>query len=154
MIVRSGLLLAWLVSGCAEKETPEEDTDVATDTDTEPDTDVVDSDEPEPPAPTITAAFTPATVAPGESAELAVTIENFTVVDPTATPTPKPAEGEGHYHVYYTDADYIAAWTPSITIKTAADDPPGDYVFDIRLVDSSHLDIDPQVSVTVTLTVE
>lgn len=37
---------------------------------------------------------------------------------------------------------------------TTVDDPPGDYVFRIVLVDSGHIDIVPTVDTEVTLTIE
>lgn len=150
-MMRSGLLLSWLAMGCAgEEEAPAEDSDVGTE--------VVDSDEPEPEpepaAPTIEASFTNPVVAAGESAELVVTIENFTVVDPTASPTPKPKDGEGHFHLFLDGALFVAAWTPTVTIATDPEDAPGDYVFRVALVDSGHFEVEPAVSTEVTLTIE
>jgi len=107
-----------------------------------------------PPSPTVSAAFTPATVVAGESSQLDVVIENFEVVDPTTSPMPEVAPGEGHYHLYL-DGEYIlAAWTPFVTIETSTDTVLGDYVFRVALVDSMHNEIVPTVDTEATLTVE
>jgi hypothetical protein len=107
-----------------------------------------------PPSPTVTAAFTPAVVAAGESSQLDVVIENFEVVDPTGSPMPEAAPGEGHYHLFL-DGEYIlAAWTPFVTIDTSPDTALGKRVFRVALVDSEHNEIVPTVETEATLTIE
>ncbi|MES2639504.1 MAG: hypothetical protein V4850_08460 [Myxococcota bacterium] len=132
-----------LIGAVACTGTPDEKDD----TGAEPDTDTVA------PLPSVTAAFTPSTVVAGESAQLDVWIENYVVVDPTGRPRPEATAGEGHYHVYL-DGNYTAHWTPYVTIQTAAEDPAGDYVYRVTLVDSDHIELDPPVDTEVTLTIE
>ena len=107
-----------------------------------------------PPSPTVSAAFTPATVVAGASSQLDVVIDNFEVVDPTAKPMPEVAPGEGHYHLYLDGKYILAAWTPYVTIETSPDTALGDYVFRVALVDSMHNEIVPTVDTEATLTVE
>jgi hypothetical protein len=133
------------------------------DTDSEPTTDADDSSAPvddsatdtaPPPSPTVTATFTPSTVVAGDDSQLDVVIENYVVVDPTASPAPEATPGEGHYHLYLNGEYILAAWTPYVTIDTSPDTALGDHVFRVALVDSEHNEIVPTVDTEATLTVE
>ena len=139
-----------LMSACSAEPTD------PTDTAGEPATGADDSapDTSSPPSPSVTAAFTPATVVAGNSSQLDVWIENFEVVDPTASPMPEATPGEGHYHLYLDGKYILAAWTPYVTIETSSDTVLGDYVFRVALVDSEHNEIVPTVDTEATLTVE
>ncbi|MBA3542721.1 MAG: hypothetical protein H0T79_24100 [Deltaproteobacteria bacterium] len=103
--------------------------------------------------PSIAAVVTPSTIAPGGTVTLAVTTTNYTIVNPTTGPTPKA--GEGHFHYYLDDAaDYIAAWTPSVTITTSPAERLGVHTVRLVLVSSAHVDITPTTDTTVTYTVQ
>ena len=142
---------ALLMAACSDETDPPKDTSDADDSSPVDDS---AADTAPPPSPTVTAAFTPATVVAGESSQLDVVIENFEVVDPTATPMPEVAPGEGHYHLYLDGKYILAAWTPYVTIETGTDTALGDYVFRVALVDSMHKEIVPTVDTEATLTIE
>jgi hypothetical protein len=105
------------------------------------------------PPPEITATATPDTVTAGESFTIAVEVEGLEVVNPT-TPT-GAGPGKGHFH-YQLDTwdDYTAGWTPTVSIATTGDTPPGEHTVRLWLVDGFHTDIRPRVETTVTVTVE
>ncbi len=139
-----------LIGACSGKTDPA-DTGSEVDSDSDP---VPDSDIPIPATPTLTAVFDPAAVVAGEVSQLDVVVENFVVIDPTASPAPESAAGEGHYHLYLDGQLFVAAWTPSVPIVTSPEDPAGDYVFRIALVDSEHNEIVPAVETEALLTIE
>jgi hypothetical protein len=96
---------------------------------------------------------TPATVTRGASVTVAVNTTNFTVVDPRQSPPVKP--GEGHFHYYLDDAvDYVAGWTPTVTVRTSAATTVGVHTLHFLLANSAHEELTPAVEATTTFTVE
>ncbi len=104
-------------------------------------------------APSLSAVANPTTIAAGGTVVLGVTTSNFTVISPNVAVGIKP--GEGHYHYYLDDAaNYIAAWTPTVGVRTAANAAPGLHMIRVVLVTSAHVEITPLVETTVTFTVQ
>ena len=103
--------------------------------------------------PAIAVVATPATIAAGETVSVAVTTTNFKIVDPRSGPPVK--DGEGHYHYYVDDApNYIAGWTPSVTITTPASITPGVHTIRFVLATNAHEEVTPIVETSTTFTVQ
>ena len=63
--------------------------------------------------------------------------------------------GEGHYHYYLDDAvNYIAAWTPTVGVRTPSTAAAGVHRVRVVLVTSAHVEITPLVETTVSFTVQ
>ena len=105
------------------------------------------------PKPAIALVTTPGTIAPGGSVSIAVTATNFKIVDPRSEPPVK--DGEGHFHYYLDDApDYIAGWTPSVTIATPATITAGTHTVRFVLATNAHEELTPLVEASTTFTVK
>jgi hypothetical protein len=103
--------------------------------------------------PTAALAVAPTTVARGASMTATVTLTHFTLVDPNVATT--PAAGEGHYHIFFDDAStYTAAWTPTFTIPSAADNAAGVHHVRIQLVNSIHQKVVPVTEATASYTLQ
>ncbi len=132
------LSLGILLAGCASKQPATVDAPAPVDASTQP---------------ALTVVASPTTVAPGATVTVAVTTTSFKVIDPRTGPTPKT--GEGHFHYYLDDAvDYVAGWTPTISIKTTAATTPGVHRVRFVLATSAHVEVTPLVEATTSFTVQ
>jgi hypothetical protein len=103
--------------------------------------------------PSIAATLSPITVAPGGTVVVTVTAQNFNIIDPNTAPAPKA--GEGHYHYYLDDATmYVAAWTPTVNVRTTANTAVGAHMIRLVLVTSGHVPITPTAETTVNFMVQ
>jgi len=117
------------------------------------------SDEATPPpidaslAPSISATPNPSTIAPGGTVVLTVSTMNFNIINPGTSSGPK--DGEGHYHYYLDDAvNYVAAWTPTVGVRTSSTAAPGVHMIRLVLVTSAHVEVTPPVETTVTFMIQ
>jgi len=104
-------------------------------------------------APSIAATPSPTTIAPGGTVVVTVTTTNFNVIAPALAPAPKA--GEGHYHYYLDDAvNYVAAWTPTVSVRPPPTAAPGVHMIRLVLVSSDHVDVTPTVDTIITFMIQ
>jgi hypothetical protein len=82
-----------------------------------------------------------------------VTVENFEVVNPMTMPGVAPGKGHFHYQLD-TAPSYTAAWYTQVNVPVAASTPPGEHTLRLWLVDGNHVEIEPLVETTLTVTVQ
>lgn len=116
-------------------------------------TPAVDAGPDAPPVPMLAVTATPTTVAAGGSVTLAVSVENFEIVDPRTMSGVMPGKGHFHYQLD-TAAMYTAAWNAQVVAPIPAATPPGPHVINVWLVNDNHVDIEPPTYATVTITVQ
>jgi hypothetical protein len=97
----------------------------------------------------------PETMAAGDTVEVAVTVENFVLEEPSGQPN---EDGHGHFHIYLDDASggnyLLAGQTENVNLTIPANTAPGAHTLKISLGENSHAPVSPAVEFVVDITVE